>query len=226
MLHRLFRALGPLAAVAALAACQQAEDTLGGVLPGGGGETYDYSGLEVALALPAGPGVAVAVIDDRPYVLEGDESPRFVGTLARRGNTRVEVSTGSDRPLAEVLTGALARALERQGIAAAAVPQPHGTGEAEVLAALAATGSDRLLVLRLREWQTNAQVRVTASWHLEATVYDRAGQVLGQRTSQGTETVGTSSLREGAGRIAVATLAERIGFLLNHPAIAGALAPA
>lgn len=235
MLHRLIPApVLALGLLVALAACEQGEaleGTLAGVMPGSGGETYDYAALEVPLALPAGPAVAIAVIDARPYVLDGDESPRFVGTTARRGRGGVEVTTRSERPLADVLAEALARAFERQGLAAAAVPRPPGADEPEMLAgtlaALADTGAERLLVLRLREWRTDAQVRVTARWELEATVHDRAGRVLGRRTTRGTERIGTRGLSSGgAGPQAVAALAQRLGFLLEHPEIAGALAPA
>ncbi len=223
MPHRPLLALGRLAAalgaMAALAACG-ADNALQQTFSSGSGAAYDYAALELELVAPAGPGIAASVIDRRPYVLEGDESPRFVGTGPGRYHNTVDVSTLSGRPLAELVTEAVARALERRGIAASAVPLEDGTERGQALAALRETGAGRLLLVEIGEWQTNSQIRVAARWQLEATVYDGAGEVLGRRTRQG-----AARPARGAGPLAVAALASQLELLLNDPAIAGALAP-
>lgn len=223
MPHRPLLALGRLAALAALAACG-ADEAIQQTFSPGSGASYDYAALELELVAPAGPGVAASVIDRRPYVLDGDESPRFVGTGPGRYHNTVDVSTLSGRPLAELVTEAIARALERRGIAASAVPLDDGTPPSEVLAALRDTGAERLLVVEIGEWQTNTQIRVAGRWQLEATVFDGAGEVLGRRTRQGAETIGTAGMDRRAGPLAVAALATQLELLLNDPAIAGVLA--
>lgn len=218
MLKRLFITLG---LIAALAACR-AEETLENAISGSG-ETHDYAALELELALPADHAVAVTVIDRRPYVVDGGESPRFVGTGPGRYHNTVDVATASGRPLAELLTEAIGRALERQVIAASAVPLPEGTEPADAHAALAASPAERFLVVEIREWQANTQIRVAARWHLEATVYDRAGNVLGRRSRQGAETLGTAGMSQHAGPLAVEALSGQLTLLLTDQSIAEAL---
>lgn len=190
------------------------------------GGTQDYANVSLALAVPTGPGVAVTVIDDRPYVLSGDESPSFVGTMVGRYRNTVGVATASGRPLAEELTQAVVRGLEAEGAAATGVTLAEGTAEPEALSALAAAGAERLLVVRLRDWRSDAQVRVTARWDLEARVYDRAGGLLGQRTARGAETIGTVGFEGESGELVVGTLSRRLADLLNYPAVSAALGPA
>lgn len=215
MLHRLFPALGLLAA---LGACQAGE-ALTGAFEGTMGATYDYAALQLPLTIDTAESVAVTVIDERPYVVNGDESPSFVGTLPGRYRNTIDVTTESGRPLADLVTDAIAAALRRQGVVATAVPLAKATAEAEALAALNAAGAERLLVVRIGEWQTNAHVRVSAHWQLEATVYDRAGEVLGQRRSQGTQNIGTTGFDEETAELAVSAFRERLTYLLGDPAI-------
>ncbi len=218
MLQRLCLAVGLLAA---LGGCG-AGDTLDAAIGTSFGGSYDYSALRPGLAVAPDRSVAVTVIDQRPYVVNGDESPAFVGTEYGRYRDIVEVETASDRPLASVMADAIARALDG-GPGATAVPLDAGTSEAEALAALAATGADRLLLVRIHEWQTNATVRVTARWHFEATVHDRAGAQLGRRARRGSETIGTTRVQEEVGPLAVADLARRLAWLLENPSVVDAL---
>lgn len=218
MLRRLLPAVGLLAV---LGACQM-EEALDSAFSGSGG-TYDYGTLEVPLGVTPAGSVAITVIDERPYVVNGDEPPRFVGTLPGSYRQRSGAETASGRSLAEHVGEALAEALARQGAEVTPVPLRAGTSEAEALAALGATGAERLVVLRIREWQTMAQVRVEARWNLEASVHDRAGELLGRRATQGAETVGTTDMRQEAGPLAVSALARRLARLFGDPAITGAL---
>ena len=48
------------------------------------GNQYDYSGSDLALPITGSGDIGVAVLDVRPYVLNGDKKPDFVG-LQRGG---------------------------------------------------------------------------------------------------------------------------------------------
>lgn len=219
MLNRLFLALG-LAAV--LGGCQAGgvvDSALGTAL----GDRYDYAGLTLSVAAAPAQPVAVAVIDQRPSVVNGGEGPDYVGTTLGRYRNSVDVTTESGRPLAAIVTEAVARALDARGPAAAAVILESGTPEAEALDALAATGAERLLLIRLHEWQTDATVRVTAAWDFEATVHDDAGRLLGRRLGRGTENIGTAGREGRANALAVEFLAGKLAQLIDDPAIAGPL---
>lgn len=222
MLQRLCLAAGLLAALGGCGAGDTLDAAIGTSFSG----SYDYAALQPRLAVAPDRSVAVTVIDQRAYVVNGKEGPGFAGTMLGRYRNPVPVDTASERPLAAVVTDALAEALARGGAEATGVTVADGTAEAEALSALGATGAERLLVVRLHEWRTDAKMRVTARWNLEATVHDRSGRVLGRRSTRGAETIGAADLDESGEALAVADLAERLSRLLNDPAIAGALGAA
>lgn len=219
MLHRLFLALGLAAALGGCDAGGVVDNALGTAL----GDRYDYAGLTLSVAAAPAQPVAVAVIDHRPAVVNDGEGPSYVGKTLGRYRNKVDVTTESGRPLAAIVTEAVARALDARAPAAAGVVLEEGTPEAEALDALAATGAERLLLIRLHEWQTNATVRMTAAWHLEATVHDDAGGLLGRRLSRGSENIGTAGLEGQANALAVEFLARKLSQLIDDPAIAGPL---
>ena len=226
MLHRLVLTLGLVTGlVAALGGCRP-DEALEGALEGTMGDSYDYATLTLPLSpVPAGS-VAVTVIDERPYVVNGDEKPSFVGTVAGRYRNTIDVKTASERPLADIVADAIAEGYRRQGVDAAAVPAPEEGGLPAALSALAATGADRLLVVRIGEWQTNSVVRVAEAWQLEATVHEPGGEILGRRASQGRSNVGTAGFDDETERMAVGALSRRLTYLLNDPEITRALASA
>lgn len=187
------------------------------------GGTYDFAAVEPVLTVSSARTVSAAVIDQRPYVVNGEKSPRFAGTGRGRMGETVNINTASGRPLAEELSDAVVRALGRQGIAASALPLPKGAPEDAVLTAFRAQGAERLLAIRMHEWQSNANTRVTVRWDLEATVYDRSGGILARRATRGSQLIGTTDLRGDSGRIAVREVSRKLSDLLNEPAITAAL---
>jgi hypothetical protein len=185
--------------------------------------TYEIAPVSLSLTATSQQTVAAAVIDQRPYVLNGDESPNFLGT--ERGNWGGEktMSTESGRDLADDLTDAVVRALADRGIAASALQPVKGIGEPETLAAFRAQGADRLLVVAIQDWRTDVYTRVKLSWRLEASVHDRAGNLLAQTTSQGATPVASSDLTAKYAPIAVGELSRKLSDLLNERVITEAL---
>ncbi len=220
MLQRLLPVLG---FVAALGACD-AGGTIDAALEGTFSGAYDYAALAPPISVSPDRSVAVAVIDQRPYVVNGEESDRFAGTMYGRFRDTVDVKTASGRPLADVVAEAVARTLGRQGAETAAVPVDRGATMAEALGALRGTGAERLIVIRMEEWRTDTAVRMEARWNLEAAVHDRAGELLGRRLTRGAEALGATRIAdEDVGPLAVADLGRRLARLLDDPAIADAL---
>ena len=202
-----YRILPALAMLFALGAC----------LPGG---TYELSPVYLPLTATTQNTVAAAVIDRRPYVLNGEESSSFLGTERANWGGEKKITTGSGRGLAEDLVDALVKALANRQIVASALQTVKGVDE---LAAFQAQGADRLLVVEIEDWRTDVYTRVKLSWRLEAIVYDRAGNTLAHNSSQGANPIASTNLTANYSVIAVEELSKKFSDLLNERVITEAL---
>lgn len=191
--------------------------------------TYEIAPVSPSVTVSTSQSVATSVIDRRPYVLNGDESDEFLGT--ERGNWGGEkpIKTASGRPVADELNDAVAGALRNQGIQAGPIlpVEIKGTGKgfdrSEALAGFQTQPSERLLLVEVEDWRTDIYTRITLSWRLRATVFDRAGQILATSTSQGKEPVSRTSVSGEYADIAVTELSQRLSWLLNERQITDAL---
>ena len=167
--------------------------------------------------------VAVAVIEARPYVLAGEESIKFLGTERGKWGERSPVETASGRPFAEVLAEQAAAILGQQGINAQPMPvKRKDTSEETVIATFLATGVQKLVLIRVREWNSESYTRVMARWNAEATVFDRSGTFLARRQTQGSEIVGDTRMQSDRD-VGQTALQQRLRWLLSEPAILAAL---
>ncbi len=186
------------------------------------GQKFGYSEASFAVGrVPAGAPVAVAVLDARPYVLEGRKPESFVG-LSRGGyGNPFDVTTRSGAPLAADMTTALATAIGAAGREARAVPVPAKGGVEGAKAALAGAGAERLLLFRLVEWKTDTMARTGLDYILTLDVMDRGGTVLATERIYGKEVSGSAigSAEKDARR----WFGEKFQRLLSAPAIAAAL---
>jgi hypothetical protein len=216
MVHRFLPAL---AVSLLLAGCLPA----GQLGPLGGGSKHDVGAIQVPITVTSSQRVTVSVIDDRPYVVNGDESEQFIGTERGQWAQTKKTKTQSGRPLAEDLTDSIVKALADAGVSATPAPLRRGTPSAEAVSAFQAQGTDRLLEVRLADWRTDSYTRVHLQWRLEAAVYDRTGAMMGRSSTGGKSPVGTTSANEDANTITIRELSSKLTNLLNEPRITGAL---
>ena len=214
MSHRFFAVA---AILIALGACRP--------LPG----TYELAPVAPALVVATDQSVATSVIDRRPYVLNGDESDRFLGTERGAWGGEKPIKTESGRPMADELNDAVANALRNQGIEAAPILpiEVKGTGSgydtSEALAGFQAHPAGRLLLVEVDDWRTDIYTRITLSWALRASVYDRNGTILATAHSQGKEPVSRTSVTGEYAGVTTGKLSEKLTWLLNERQITDAL---
>lgn len=211
------RFLAAAAILIALGACRAPSDT------------YEIAAVTPTVTVATDQSVATSVIDRRPYVLNGDESDRFLGTERGNWGGEAPIKTESGRSLADELNDAVAGALRNQGIEAGPIApvEVKGAGKgfdrSEALAGFQAQSAERLLLVELEDWRTDVHTRITLSWRLRATVFDRQGQSLATAFSQGKEPVSRTSVTGEYNAVAVDKLSEKLTWLLNERQITDAL---
>ena len=166
------------------------------------GVRHDYgSALDLGIATRAT--VAVGALDHRPYVVDGRKGSDFVG-LSRGGfGNPFDVLTLSGKPLAQDISGAIVASMKGTRVAAKAVELKPALSVHEAGAALHAAGTQRAVMIRLREWKADAMIDTGLDYDLELRVLGRDGKVLVSKVRQGNEALGSAEVSRpgGASRV-------------------------
>jgi len=187
------------------------------------GNKYDYAASALDVSVTSEQTIVASVVDLRPYVLSGNKSPNFVGLQRGGFGNPFDVTTRSGQPLASDVTEAVVRALKSSGVSAKALTLPRGTSLDKALLRFQAMGGDRYLLVQMREWKTDAMMRLTLHWDLSAVVLDRAGKEMARHATSGVEPVGAAGFESGNSEAAKQQISRKLNELLNHPDIATAL---
>jgi hypothetical protein len=185
---------------------------------------YGDSALDLGVATPAS--VAVGTIDHRPYVVNGQKAPEFVG-LSRGGfGNPFDVETQSGQPLASDISRAIVTSMRSKGVAAQAVELKPALREDQAAGALRAAGTARSVMIRLKEWKGDAMVNTSLAYDLDLRVFDKDGKVLASKTRQGNEHLGAADpFSPGGGAQVLPRFRRMMELLFQEPDVVKALQP-
>ncbi len=138
------------------------------------GNRYDYRGAIGGLPVSGTGSVAVEVVDARPYVVNGDKAPDFVGVQRGGFGNPFDVRTASGEPLADEMRAAIASAMQHQGFTVV----PLGGA------------APRKLELRILEWKTDVMMSMSVQYDLSLSVFDGQGALMASSTTKGEEILG------------------------------------
>ncbi len=187
------------------------------------GNTYDYSRSNVDLAVHGHSDLGVAVIDQRPYILDGDKEPNFVGLQRGGFGNPFDVKTESGRPLAVEMAEAMESELVQNGFK---VFDLHVTGHgAGVIAtAVRQAAKPRNVILIVDEWKTDAMMSFGLSYDLKLQVLDDSANLLAEAETSGTKEVLGGAGFESANAISAANaFSSKVGQLFDDPDVMSAL---
>lgn len=194
------------------------------------GNKHRYRDADVALQASGATAVVVAVTDQRPYILDGDKRPDFVGLQRGGYGNPFDVTTESGKPLADDMASSICAALTKKGrpcTPSVSVGADAASARAAALAACKSSGSQRLLLITIREWKADTYNDTSLYFDVSAEVLDSTGALLAQNRIQGSEEIEGSLLNPPAAAKENVPLAYRrkIEQLLNTPPMLAALGP-
>ncbi len=186
---------------------------------------YDYQSQTLDLPVSSGGSVAVAVSDQRPNVVYGGKSSKYVGLQRGGWGQPYDAETLSQEPLADVFAATIAAALERKGITVRPVKVAPSVNDKTAIQALAASGADKALLVSLREWRSDmtrsGTLPVAMMYDVKAQVFDVQGHLIGENAAVGHKIL---SLEGWNANTAVpAAYGLILEFLLGEPKILDAL---
>jgi len=153
------------------------------------GNRYAYDNITAETAIRGNGTVAVGTHDQRPYVLDGDKEPQFVGLQRGGYGNTFDVRTGGGKPLADDMTNSIVGTLNRQGFSAAPVAIEHTASTGDARTRLLAAGAQRIVLLTVRDWKTDSMMRVGLDFDLTLSVLGKDGQVLAETSVSGKKEV-------------------------------------
>lgn len=139
------------------------------------GHKLDYRQSTTTTSAHTSKPIAINVIDQRPYVISGDKKPIYVGTLRALYYNPFNINTLTGLPLSSDLAEAIRVSLEHASINAKVV---YSTLDAEP--------GQKLLVLTVREWKSDAYMRIRFDYDITASVIDGAGKELASKSVKST----------------------------------------
>jgi hypothetical protein len=185
----------------------------------------DYADRSAPLSYSGSGNVAVAAWDQRPYVVNDDKSPDFVGLQRNLYGIPFNVKTASGRPLADEMGDSLAASLLSAAYAARPVRLTPQDTASSARAKLLAARPRRALLLRIDQWESDTNRNPTVKYDLTLTAFDALGRTLGASRVRGEQDVeGRLLAPAGLARQTVPALfTQKLDQLLNAPQIAAAL---
>ena len=187
------------------------------------GNQYMYKTESVGLPLDPREeaiSIAVGVKDNRPYVLNGDKPPTFVGLQRGGFGNPFNVTTASGKPFAEDVTDVLADMLRRSGYLA----KWESTVEflPEFTEGVAREKLPMGVYVQINEWKTDVYASVQLHYDLELFIVDGEGSITGTATQAGSEPIGGWTM-SGNDQRASQSLATKLSYLFVDPEIQAAM---
>jgi hypothetical protein len=142
------------------------------------GQKANYANAWPTIEYEADSAVSVGVHDQRPYVINGEKSPTYVGTVRARFGNPWNVNTESDKPLSEDIASAVVSGFMRVGIQAASVPISFSDDYHAAIGKLKQLGAKRIVLITLREWRSDSYRTAGLFINAVLQVYDEKGKEL------------------------------------------------
>lgn len=173
--------------------------------------------------------LALAVQDQRPYVLTGNKRSTFVGLSRRNVGIPSDVKTVSGASLATDFASSIRRGLMSAGYSVKTVDIGDRASLAQVRIALLQTGAQRGLAVQIQEWRSDTFSGTALDYAVMLAVFDAVGQEVGRTTINGHDVLvfgGHFTDPDVRAEKAVPDAhARKLEEMLNAPAMRRALAP-
>lgn len=179
------------------------------------GRKADYSHAGPITSLSSQDKVAVTVHDARPYVVNGQKNPTYVGVQRAMLGNPWNINTLSGQPLAHDLTLAVQEGLKNNAIAVVPVFVSFRESHSDVKAKLLATGARRMLLLTLWDFYSDTYANTGFTFKAKLEVFDAKGALLAASSTTSTPNGTVTNLQ-------VATR-QYLSQLLNAPQVLEAM---
>jgi hypothetical protein len=115
----------------------------------------NYSNIKADLNYSGSQTVAVGVLDQRPYILSGENDPKYVGTMRGGYGNPFDLWTQSDLSLTDEMAATVAESLRSKGFKVLTVKSAVGKDGSSMLSEMKSSGAERLVFMVVKDWWSN-----------------------------------------------------------------------
>lgn len=162
-----------------------------------GGQKYNYeaSSMDMPVKPSEQRALILSVEDWRPYVLNGDKEPNFVGLQRGGFGEPWDVTTSSGRPMTEDMSAAIVSGLKDAGYVVFNIPGRNE--DTYLIKAANKKSASRIVVLKVLGWKSDVYMGVTLNCDLHLSVLDAEGKLLAESNVKSKEKIAGGSWATG-----------------------------
>ena len=147
---------------------------------------YDLRKTQVSA--PSGQSsIAVACVDERQSLRQGDITPELIGVTRDGYGIPYRVKTATKSPVATEIAAAVTRGFGSNRKLAPPITSPDA---ASALAALRGTGTDRQVLIRIQQYNSDTLINTELDYAFIVEVRDSAGKLLATASKSETANLG------------------------------------
>jgi hypothetical protein len=144
------------------------------------GNKHPYHEVVISTPIKCNSPIGIAIHDQRHYVTNASKSATFIGTMRSGVGIPYDITTKSDKTLADEFLGIIINALEKNGNTTKPVITRSGLNKEEVMAELSKTGANRNVYMDIREWKTDTYMKADLYCLVNLYVLDQNGQTVAE----------------------------------------------
>jgi hypothetical protein len=190
------------------------------------GNKHPYHEVAISTQIKSNNPIAIAVHDQRHYVVNASKSATFIGSMRSGVGIPYDITTKSDKPVADDFLGIIKQAMEKAGNKLYIVPTRSGLTREEVLAELAKTQASRSIYIDIREWKTDTYMKADLYCLVNLYILDQNGETIAETSVKANaEAYGGSfwNPKKAAKKGALKAVKLKLEALLNDKVIVKAL---
>lgn len=146
------------------------------------GNQYDYKNQAIKVELVTDQKVAVAVVDQRPYIVSSNKTPNFVGLHRAGFNIPHDVTTLSNEPLSDSISSAIVTGLKSKNIDAEVIKTKASADILSTLKTLDVSSFTKLLLIHFSELKSDTKFNTRFIYNIGAKVTDSERTVLAENS--------------------------------------------
>jgi hypothetical protein len=189
------------------------------------GQKIRYHDAELAINASGDTMIAVTCLDGRPYIKSGEKDKTYIGNFRGGFGNPFNVSTESQKPLADDITSVICASLQKKGFACTPISVEPNETQDQIINKLKVTKAKRLILLAINEWRSDTYSNTSLYYDIVLTIMDNQGARLAESDAKGEDDLGGSFGNPPAHAKEAVPKAykKKLESLLNGPSVIDAL---